>query len=97
MSAGLDWDTPWVAGLSLNGRVIYTSEAYFTTANTVTFPGWTRYDFGARYTTTALTGKPVTFRANVENLFGKNYWITTGSFATVGSPRTYVLSAAFDF
>lgn len=96
MSAGLDWDTPWIKGLSLNGRLIYTSEAYLTTANTVTFPAWTRVDVGARYET-AFNGRPVTIRANIENLFDDNYWITTGTFATVGSPRTYVLSAAFDF
>lgn len=96
VSAGLDWDVPWVVGLSLNGRVIYTSEAYFTTANTVTFPGWTRVDAGIRYET-ALNGRPVTLRANVENVFDENYWLTTGAFATVGSPRTFLLSAAFDF
>jgi iron complex outermembrane receptor protein len=96
-SAGLDWDTPWVYGLSLNGRVIYTSEAYLNNANTLKFPDWTRVDIGARYVTTALTGKPVTFRANIENVTGENYWLTTGTYATVGNPRTYVLSAAFDF
>ena len=84
-------------GLSLNGRVIYTSKSYLTTANTVTFPSWTRYDIGARYTTTALAGKQVTFRANIENLFNESYWGTTGTYASAGSPRTYILSAAFDF
>lgn len=96
-SAGLDWDTPWISGLSLNGRVIYTSSVYLTNANLVKFPSWTRVDIGARYVTTALTGKPVTFRANIENVGGENYWLTTGTYATVGSPRTYMLSAAFDF
>lgn len=96
-SGSLDWDTPWIAGLALNGRVIYTSGSYLTSANTVNFPSWTRVDIGARYTTTALTGKPVTFRANIENVGGANYWLTTGTFVTVGSPRTYILSAAFDF
>lgn len=96
-SGSLDWDTPWVSGLSLNGRVIYTSGSYLTGANTLKFPDWTRVDIGARYVTTALTGKPVTFRANIENVGGANYWLTTGTFVTVGSPRTYLLSAAFDF
>jgi len=95
-TAGLEWDTPWVSGLSVNGRVIYTSEAYLTTANTVTFPAWTRVDAGLRYET-KLNGRPVTLRASIENLFNESYWITTGTFATVGSPRTYILSAAFDF
>ena len=98
-SAGLDWDAPWVPGLAFNGRVIYTSGSYLTTANTVRYDDWTRLDIGARYTTTALTGKPVTFRANIENATGETYWLTStgGTFVTVGAPRTYILSAAFDF
>jgi iron complex outermembrane recepter protein len=98
LSAGLDWDTPWVAGLSLNGRVIYTGGSYLTTANLAwqRFPSWTRFDIGARYAT-SFNGRPVTIRANIENLFDKNYWLTSGGFQTVGSPRTYIVSAAFDF
>jgi iron complex outermembrane receptor protein len=98
-SAGLDWDAPWVPGLAFNGRVIYTSGSYLSTANTVRYDDWTRLDIGARYTTTALTGKPVTFRANIENVTGETYWLTStgGTFVTVGAPRTYILSAAFDF
>jgi iron complex outermembrane receptor protein len=98
-SAGLDWDAPWIPGLAFNGRVIYTSGSYLSTANTVRYDDWTRLDIGARYTTTALTGKPVTFRANIENVTGETYWLTStgGTFVTVGAPRTYILSAAFDF
>ena len=52
-SASLDWDTPWVSGLSLNGRVIYTSGSYLTNANNPwqKFSDWTRLDIGARYAT----------------------------------------------
>lgn len=96
-SAGLDADVPWIAGLAVNGRVIYTAGSYLTSANLLKFDDWTRVDIGARYTTTAINGKPVTFRANIENLFDKTYWLTTGSFATVASPRTYLVSAAFTF
>lgn len=95
-SVGLDWDTPWVQGLAFNGRVIYTAGPYLTNANLLRFPDWTRVDIGARYTT-AINGTPVTFRANIENLFDKKYWLTTGTFVTVASPRTYLLSAAFTF
>lgn len=95
-SAGLDWDTPWLAGLSVNGRVIYTSGSYLTAANNLKFDGWTRYDIGARYRT-VVSGKEVMFRANIENLLDKNYWLTTGTYVAVGSPRTLVLSASIDF
>ncbi|MBO4227275.1 TonB-dependent siderophore receptor [Bradyrhizobium neotropicale] len=95
-SASLDWDTPWVEGLALNGRVIYTSGAYLTSANLLRFPDWTRVDIGARYAT-SIDGRPVTIRANIENVTGENYWLTTGTFVTVASPRTYIVSASFDF
>ncbi|MCU4182134.1 TonB-dependent siderophore receptor [Bosea sp. BH3] len=95
-SAALEWDTPWVKGLSVNGRVIYTSSSYLTTANTVEFPDWTRVDLGLRYET-AIYDKPVTFRFNVENVFDRRYWLTTGNFVTVASPRTFVGSATVQF
>src|SRR5690606_6199338 len=37
-SLGLDWDTPWVRGLSVNGRVIHTSSVYLDNPNTVGLP-----------------------------------------------------------
>lgn len=95
-SGALDWDVPGVTGLALNSRLIYTSGAYLNTANTLRFDSWTRVDFGARYTT-EISNKPVTLRANLENAFGENYWLTTGNFVTVGSPRTFIVSASFDF
>jgi len=96
LSAGLDWDTPWVQGLSLNGRVIHTAGAYLTDANTLRFDSWQRYDIGARYAT-KVAGKPVVLRGAIENVFDKNYWLTAGTYVGVGSPRTVVLSASVDF
>jgi iron complex outermembrane receptor protein len=92
----LDWDAFSIPGLSLNGRVIYTSGSYLTNTNTLRFDSWTRYDIGARYRT-AVAGKAVVLRANIENLLDENYWLTTGTYVTVGSPRTLVLSASIDF
>ena len=95
-SAALDWDVPGVPGLALNGRVIYSSGAYFNRTNTLRFDSWTRVDLGVRYRT-ELADKPVTLRASLENAFGEDYWLTTGNFVTVGSPRTLLVSATFDF
>lgn len=92
---GLDWDTPWVPGLSLNGRVIHTSKVYTSATNTLRMPSWTRMDIGARYAT-KVSGKPVTLRANLENVFNRDYWITS-TYVTVGAPRTLMLSASVDF
>ena len=93
---GLDWDTPWVDGLSFNGRAIGTGSAYYDSANTVSVPGWTRLDIGARYITKAA-GKPVVLRANLENVLDKDYWLQSGTFLTVAAPRTLLLSATIDF
>nr|WP_286197784.1 TonB-dependent siderophore receptor [Variovorax boronicumulans] len=94
-NVGLDWDTPWVPGLSLNGRVIHTSSVYYNLNNTLNMPSWTRMDIGARYAT-KISGKPVTLRANLENVFDRAYWITS-TYVTVGAPRTLMLSASVDF
>ncbi|MCG7362713.1 TonB-dependent receptor [Roseomonas sp. ACRSG] len=95
-SAALDWDTPWVSGLALNGRVIYTSGSYLNSANTLRFDGWTRVDIGARYRT-VVADKPIVFRAYLENAFNENYWLASGNYVTVGSPRTVIVSASLDF
>jgi iron complex outermembrane recepter protein len=96
LSAVLDWDTPWVQGLALNGRMIHTSGAYLTDVNDLRFDSWTRFDVGARYVV-EMAGKPVVLRANIENLFDKAYWLTAGTYVTVGAPRTLFLSASVDF
>ena len=93
---GVDWDAPWVPGLSFNGRVVNNSSTYYDAANTLTVPGWTRYDIGARYVT-KVAGKQTVLRANIENLFDKSYWIQSGTYVTVSAPRTLVLSATVDF
>jgi len=97
-NVGLDWDTPWVAGLSLNGRVIHTSAMYFDPANQLRMPNWTRMDIGARYRT-KVSNQPVVLRASLENIADKAYWVTSTnpSYVTVGAPRTLMLSAQIDF
>ncbi|EWM43062.1 tonB dependent receptor family protein [Bordetella holmesii 41130] len=93
---GVDWDMPWVQGLSLNARVIHTSSAWFNAANTIRLPSWTRYDVGARYST-RMMGHAIVFRANIENLFNKSYWLASGTYASVAAPRAVLLSAQIDF
>jgi iron complex outermembrane receptor protein len=95
---GGDWDTPWLKGLSLNARAVYTSSIYVDAANTLQVPSWVRYDIGARYNTN-IAGKSVVFRATVQNLLNKNYWLTTDSYGylTVAAARTLMLSAQVDF
>lgn len=93
---GADYDLPWVAGLSVNGRVIHTGAQYYDSSDALRLPAWTRYDVGLRYAT-RVASKDVVFRANVENLFGSRYWIQQGTYVTNAAPRTVLLSAQVDF
>ncbi|MEK7944077.1 TonB-dependent receptor [Pigmentiphaga sp. YJ18] len=98
LNLGAEWDTPFLPGLTLTARGIRTSTQYVDAANTQQLPGWTRFDVGARYAT-RIAGRPIVLRANIENLFDKNYWsgVYGGSFVSLGSPRTLMLSATVDF
>lgn len=93
-----EWDTPWVAGLTVTGGVIHTGKEYVNQANTQSVPSWTTFDLGARYVT-RVQGKEVTLRANVVNLFNRGYWSGVASYGTIsqGVPRTLMLSASMDF
>ncbi len=95
---GAEWDMPSVPGLAVSGRLSYTSSLNIDNANTVKLPSWTLLDLGARYTT-EISGKPVAFRANVDNVFNEKFWVGgyyTG-YAALGAPRTFKLSATVDF
>ncbi len=99
---GLEWLVPQVKGLSFDARAIHTSKQYANTANTQVVPSWTRFDLGARYTQPLAAGRSLTLRARVENLAGKDYWASAGGYPgsgylSVGSPRTFLFSATFDF
>jgi catecholate siderophore receptor len=55
--------------------IIFRTDMFAAVDNTVTLPGYTRVDVGAFY---ALT-KELRLQANLENAFGKKYWINADS------------------
>jgi iron complex outermembrane recepter protein len=97
---GVDW-TLGETGLSFDGRVIYTSSQPADLANTLEIDSWTRLDLGARYT--VLWGDTeMTIRARIDNVTDKDYWASTGgsfnaNYLVLGAPRTFTVSASFDF
>ena len=101
LSMALDWDTPWVEGLSLDTRVLYTGSVKANSTNTLEAPAWTRLDIGARYLLD-VQGKLVTLRARIDNVADRKYWASSGGYPGAGylvqgAPRTFSLSASFDF
>lgn len=96
VSMGLDYDIPNVPGVTVNGRVIYTSSQYVTADNKQQIPDWTRLDLGARYT--FMWDKTrMTARFNVENVTGQAYWASASNgLLSLGAPRTYLASLTVD-
>jgi len=92
-----EWDTPFVPGLTLNGRMVYMSSQFIDTLwPRRSIDAWTRFDIGARYVfdNPAAKGNPLTVRFNVENLFDNDYWM---SWRAIGGARTFMLSMTSDF
>lgn len=94
---GLDWDMPWVKGLAVGGRVIYTGSSYLDAENLQQVPAWVRFDLSASYTFERPDGKPIALRGQVLNIGDNNYWMATGGYLTQGQPRTFMLSLTADF
>ncbi|PVX79902.1 iron complex outermembrane receptor protein [Paraburkholderia unamae] len=96
-NVGAEWDTPFMPGFTLTGRLIYTGEAYVSQDNLQHVPSWTRVDLGGRYTT-RIGGRDITLRANVTNLFNRYYWQANPTgYVISGMPRTFWVSASADF
>lgn len=99
--AGIEWDTPFIQGLTLNSAIQYYSSSYQDYAKKYKFPSYTTVDIGAKYTF-KLQQQQFTVKLGVENLFNKNYWqVQRGrydrSFALLGMPRTYWANVEFSF
>jgi iron complex outermembrane recepter protein len=93
-----EYDLPWVKDLTLTGRVVYSGSTYYDRRNFQKVADWTRVDIGARYKFERENGKPIELRANVENVFDENYWASSArGFLAAGAPRTFMVSASFDF
>ncbi|MGE8686144.1 MAG: TonB-dependent receptor [Achromobacter sp.] len=97
---GLEWDTPWVPGLTFSGRVQATSKQYADSANKLEIPGWGQLDLGARYAT-KVGGRDVVLRLNVNNVFDKHYYAgifsDTTPIATLGPARSVTASVNVSF
>ncbi len=62
---------------------------------------WTRFDAGVRYAFEAA-GRPLAFRARVENLADEDQWVAVGgypgaNYLTLGAPRTLSVSVSAGF
>ncbi len=94
---GAEWDTPFAKGLTLTTRYVHTSGGFVDAANTQATTAWNTGDIGARYTFEGPK-KPITIRADINNLFGVNYW-SASQFGQLelAEPRVFRFSASYNF
>ncbi|KAB8059728.1 TonB-dependent siderophore receptor [Janthinobacterium sp. FT14W] len=94
---GVEWDTPAVPGVTLTANATAASKQYINADNSLSVPGRTVFDLGARYATRAA-GRPLTVRASVSNVGNKAYWaLPQWTSLGLGAPRTFMLSGTMDF
>ncbi|MFT8710748.1 TonB-dependent receptor [Komagataeibacter rhaeticus] len=96
INGNLEYDVPFIKGLTLVGRVISTGKQQFNNANTTHLPAWSRFDLGARYTFLAAS-KPLTARFEVDNIGNQRYWASVyESDLVMGDPETFKFSISAD-
>jgi iron complex outermembrane receptor protein len=100
-NVNVEWDVPQLAGLTLEGRAIYTGEQEVNAPNSVQLGSWTRFDAGVRYEMN-VANQPIILRARIENLADKDQWVAVGgypgaNYLTLGAPRTLRVSISTDF
>jgi iron complex outermembrane receptor protein len=94
---GVEWDLPFVQDLTLTANANSISKQYLDAGNSLSLPGRTVYDLGARYAT-SIDKKPLTLRTSVANVTNKAYWAKPHYTSLgLGEPRTFMLSATMDF
>ncbi|MBQ5962441.1 TonB-dependent siderophore receptor [Massilia sp. ZL223] len=99
-TAYLEYAVPQLPGLKVDAVWQYSGNKAFDPGNRVTVPGYHVAGLGASYGL-RLGGVNTIIRARVDNAFDKFYWrdVTQalGGYLLPGAPRTFRLSAQFDF
>lgn len=99
-NADVEWDLPFMPGVTLTGRAKHTGEQFVDAANTLEIDSWTVFDLGARYVF-AAGETPVTLRVAMENVGNERYWAsafdTFSNAVLQGRPRTVRASISADF
>ncbi|UQV47895.1 TonB-dependent siderophore receptor [Janthinobacterium lividum] len=94
---GVEWDTPAIPGVTLTANATAASKQYINADNSMSVPGRTVFDLGARYAT-KVAGRHLTVRASVTNVGNRAYWaLPQWTSLGLGAPRTVMLSATTDF
>ena len=90
----LEYDLPFLRGLTLTGGVYYVGKAPADAVNVVWLDSYVTADIGLRYRTILPTGQETIWRLNISNLTNHAYWLSNNY---VGAPRTVSFSGTIKF
>ena len=90
------YEVPQAPGLALHANVKYIGDSYVRPANPVPTSSRTVVGAGASYLT-RIAGYPVTWRAEISNLFDRKVWLSYGNQIGPLAPRTFALNAKMEF
>ncbi len=99
-TAWVEYAVPALAGLKLDATWQYAGSKAFDPENRAVVPGYHVAALGASYGL-RVGGMNTILRARVDNVFDKFYWRdvtqSLGGYLLPGAPRTFRVSAQFDF
>jgi iron complex outermembrane receptor protein len=96
-TASVRYRVPQVAGLSVNAGGRYVGVSKLNSTTNMDLPAYHVFDAGAIYRT-RISGKDVTFNAQIQNLTDRRYWVYNGTnYLFASAPRTLSLNARIDF
>ena len=99
-TAWVEYAVPAVAGLKVDATWQYAGSKAFDPENRAIVPGYHVAALGASYAL-RVGGIDTVLRARVDNVFDKFYWRdvtqSLGGYLLPGAPRTFRVSAQFDF
>ena len=90
-----EWTVPRLKSLFLDARVTASAKQSVDTANTQSIPAWARLDIGGRYE--FETKLPISFRVNIDNVTGNNYYESSLLGLGYAAPRTVRVSTGIRF
>lgn len=96
-AAQVTYNVPAVPGLKLRADAKYTGATMLGASNDVKVDDYTIVNIGAIYDT-RINGYDTTFRAGINNVANKKYWLFQSSdYVKAGDPRSFLVSASVRF
>ncbi|MDR2444214.1 MAG: TonB-dependent receptor, partial [Deltaproteobacteria bacterium] len=81
----MEYDLPFIEGLTVNGGVYHNGKMFGNNTNTDVMPAFTTFDLGLSYKT-KLREMPLRFNFMVQNVADKKYWMNS---YYLGQPRNF--------